>query len=121
MGPPDETALSLPARTRRNIFRGAALASRLDPLANSGDKQGRSKALFVAVLDGTSISDPESVNITCGPENSVYGRIPSESTAKDIISARISFPSRAAIVPLLDWLPATIARDLCNPEARRAW
>ena len=34
------------------------------------------------------------------------GQATFESTAKDIISARISFPARAAIVPLVDWLPA---------------
>ena len=60
MGTPDETALSLPACTRRNICRGAALASRLDPLAFSGSKRGRSKALFfLAMLNGTSISNPD--------------------------------------------------------------
>ena len=37
-------------------------------------------------------------------------------TAKDIISARISSPARVAIVPLLDWLPACVAHDFCNPE-----
>ena len=42
----DETALSLPACTQRSICHGAALASRLDPLAFSGYKHGRSKALF---------------------------------------------------------------------------
>ena len=35
----------------------------------------------------------------------------SESTAKETISARISFPARAAVVPLLDWLPACVAHD----------
>ena len=38
--------LSLPGCTQRRIRRGAALASRLDPLAFSGDKRGRCKALF---------------------------------------------------------------------------
>ena len=55
--PSDET-VSLPACSRR---RGAALASRLDPLF-SGDGRGRSKALFFAVHNGTSISDPEPAN-----------------------------------------------------------
>ena len=59
LGPPDQTALSLPACTQRSICRGAALASRLYPLAFSGDKRRRSKALFFAVLNGTSISDRE--------------------------------------------------------------
>ena len=116
MGPPDETALSFPVCTRRYIRRGAALASRLDPLAISGDKHGRCKALFFAVLNGAAISDPESVRFSCDPENWFCGQATSESTAKDIISARISFPARAAILPLLDWLPACVAHDFCNPE-----
>ena len=77
--------------------RGVALAvvplwrAAPDPLDFSGDKRGRSKALFLAVLDGTSSPDPEPVDFSCDPENWAYGRIPSESTAKDIISALLSF------------------------------
>ena len=26
------------------------------------------------------------------------------------------FTARAAVVPLLDWLPARVAHDFCNPE-----
>ena len=59
-GSPGEI-VSLPALTQQIIRRGAACASRLDPLAFSGDQRGRSKALFCAVLHGTSISDPEPV------------------------------------------------------------
>ena len=77
----------------------AALASRLDPLAFSGDKRGRSNVLFLAVLNGTSISDPEPVNVSRDPENWACGQATSESAAKDVISARISFPTRAATVP----------------------
>ena len=83
--------LSHPACTRRSTCRGAALASCLDPLAFSGDKRGRSKALFFAVLNGTSISDPEPVNFSCDPENWACGRAPSEPTAKAVISAHSSF------------------------------
>ena len=96
--------------------RGAALASRLDPLAYIDDKRGRSEALYVAVLDGTSISDPEPVRFSCDPENWAHGQATCESSAKDIISDRISVPARAAIVPLLDCLPACMAHDFCNPE-----
>ena len=39
-----------------------------------------------------------------------------KSTAKDNISARISVPARAAVVPLLDWLLACVAHHCCNPE-----
>ena len=60
-GPPTEI-VSLPACTQRSICRGAALATRLDPLAFSGVKRGRSKALCFAVLGGTSISDPAPVS-----------------------------------------------------------
>ena len=74
------------------------------------------KLCFFAVLNGTAISDPESVNFSCDPENWAYGQATSESTAKDIIPARISFPARAAIVPLLDWLPARVTHDICNLE-----
>ena len=104
--------VSLPACTQQSIYRGAAMASRLDPLAFSGDKRGPSKAL----LNGTSISDPEPVNFSCDPENWASRQSASVTTAKDIISARISFPARAAIVPLLDWLPERVTRDFCNPE-----
>ena len=114
MGPPDEIALSSPARTRRFICRGAAVASRLDPLAFSGTR-GRSKALFYAVLNGTSISDPEPVNFSCDPEIWACGHATSEPTAKDMISAPISFPTRA-VVQLLDCLPECVAHDFCNPE-----
>ena len=88
----------------------------MGPLAISGGKRNRSKALFFAVLNGTSISDPELVNFSCDPENWTYGRIPSESPAKNIISARISFRAQAAIAPLLDWLPGYVAHDFCNPQ-----
>ena len=47
LGLPGET-VSLPACTQRSICRGAASASRLGPQAFSGDKRGRSKALFFA-------------------------------------------------------------------------
>ena len=59
LGPIGEI-VSLLACTQRTR-RGVPLASRLDLLAFSGDKCGRSKALFYVVLDGTSISDPERV------------------------------------------------------------
>ena len=62
------------------------------------------------MLNGTAISNPEPVNLLYDSENWVFGQATSESTAKDIISAR------AAIEPLLDWLPARVAHDLCNPE-----
>ena len=112
LGPLGEI-VSLPACTQRSICRCAALASRPDPLSFSGDKRGRCKALFFAVLNGTAISDPEPVNFSCDPESWAYGQATSESTGKDVISARISFPTRAAIVPLLDWL------RLCG--ARKQW
>ena len=115
LGPPGDT-VSLPACTQRSIRRGAALASRRDPLAFSGDKRGRSKALFYAMLNGTCISDPEPVRVSCDPESWAYGRSTSETTAKDIVSARISFLARAAILPLLDWLLSRVAHDCCNPE-----
>ena len=97
LGPPGETAsLSLRACPQHSICRGAALASRLDPLAFSGDKRGRSKALCFAVLNGASITDPEHVNFSCDPGKCAYGPSASETSAKDIISARISFHARAA-------------------------
>ena len=116
LSPPGEIALSLPACTQRSICRGAAFASRLDPLACSGDTRGRSKALFFAVLNATFISDPEPVNFSCDPENWSCGEATSDSTARGVISARISFPACAALAPLLDWLPACVAHDFCNLE-----
>ena len=63
LGPPDQTgSLSVPACTRQNICRGAALVSRLDSLAFSSDMRGRSKALIFAVFIGTSVTDSEPVN-----------------------------------------------------------
>ena len=73
LGPPE--IVSLPACTRRSICRGAAMPSRLHPLAFSGDKRGRSKAPFFSVLNGTSISDPEPVNPSCDPESLAHGRL----------------------------------------------
>ena len=107
--------VSCPACTQRRIRCGTALASRLYPLAFSGDKRG-CKALFYALVNGTSISDTELVNVLCYPENWAYGQATSESTAEDIISARISFSARAAVAPLLDCLLARVANDFCNPE-----
>ena len=72
LGPLGEI-ISLPACTQRSIRRGA-LASRLHSLAFSGDKRGRSKALFS--LCSTSISFSEPVNFSCDVENWVYGRAP---------------------------------------------
>ena len=55
--------LSLPACTQRSVRRGAALASRLDPLVPSGDERGRSKALFFASLHGAFIADSNFCNL----------------------------------------------------------
>ena len=61
-------AFSSPACTQRSICRGAASASRLDLLAFSDNKRGRSKALFFAVLN-------EPVNST-GPTDKLPPRQP---------------------------------------------
>ena len=108
LGPPDEI-VSLPACTRRNIRCGAALASRRDPLAFSGDKRGAAKCCFSLCLTEHPFQT-QNLSIfhatqTTGPTGA---SLPSR--------ARISFPTRAAIVPLLDWLPACVAHDFCNPE-----
>ena len=50
------------------------------------------------------------------PKNWAYGQATSDSTAREIISARTSFLDRAAIVPLLGWLPTCAAHDFCNPQ-----
>ena len=68
-GPPDGTFLSPSACTRRSARRGAAFASRLDPLLASGDKRGRSKALTFAVFIGTSITDFRTCQFFRLPEN----------------------------------------------------
>ena len=73
LGPLDDTALSLPACTQRSICWGAALASRLD--ATEHLLQIRNLSIF-----------------PCDPESWSYGRNPPEIAAKEIISARISFP-----------------------------
>ena len=62
LGPPDETvSLTHPGCTQQSICRGAAVASRLVPLAFSGDKRGRTKGLFLPVLNGASVTDPDTV------------------------------------------------------------
>ena len=122
LGHPDEIALSSSACTQRSICHGAAPASRLDPLTLSGDKRGRSKALLFAVLNGTSIPDSDLVSCSCDPANWACRRSTSETSAKDITSARISFSSRAAILPVLDWLPRRVAHAfLQSKELRRVW
>ena len=69
----DEIGLSSSACTQRSIRRGGALASHLDPLTLSGYFHFRSKSLFLAVLNGTSIPDPEPVSCSCDPGNWAYG------------------------------------------------
>ena len=68
LGTLDEIALSSSACTQRSVCRGAAPASRLDPLTLSGDKRGRSKVFFFAVLNGSSVPDPEPVSSSCDPD-----------------------------------------------------
>ena len=103
-------------RARSEVF----AVVRLDPLAFSGDKRRRSKALFFAVRNGTSHFQIQNLSIfSCDPDNWAYGQATAESTAKDITSARISCAARAAVVPLLDWLPACVALDfvILDPDA----
>ena len=80
--------------------------------ANRGDKRGRSTALFFAVLNGTSTSDPEPVNFSYDPENASYLRV---SRKRHHLRSH-QFSSRAAILPLLGWFPACVAHVFCNPE-----
>ena len=57
--------LSHNQRARSEAFAGVPLQrAAVDPLTLSGDKRGRSKALCFAVLNGTSMPDPEPVNFT---------------------------------------------------------
>ena len=109
LGPPCEI-VSLPARTQRRNRRGAAFANGLDPLAFRGDERGRCKALFCVVVNGT-------IGLRSRP--CLFFTQP-ESTANDIIFPRISFAARATVVPVLDWLPACVADDFCNPEDHHA-
>ena len=110
LGRLDEIALSLLACTQRSICRGAALASLLDPLTLSGDKRRRSKALF-------SLCSTEQIqNLSIFHSTQRTGSTDKLHPAKDTFSARISSAACAAIVPLLDWLPACVAHDFCNSE-----
>ena len=99
LGPPDETASSLVASVHAaEVFVVVPLwRARLDQLAFSGDKRGRSKALFFAVPNGTSITGPEPVIFSRDLENWAYEKSTSETTAKDIISTRTSFLARDAM------------------------
>ena len=87
-----------------------------------GDKRDRSNVLFYATCNGASISDPDSVNFAFDPESWVYDKVTSESTAKDIISARISFVARAAdinVTPLTSRMYDE--RLLYSWDSRFAW
>ena len=104
------------ACTQRSICLGAALASHLDPLTLSGDKRGLAKLCDLLCpkehlfqIHNLSVVHPTQ---TTGPTDDT----PSETSAKDIISARISFSPRAAIFPLLDRLPRCVAHDFSNPK-----
>ena len=73
-------------------------------------QRARSEVFAVVPLWRAALTRWFSVNGTSTTGNT------SETTAKDIISARISFAARAVIVPLLDWLLSRVAHDFCNPE-----
>ena len=88
LGPPDETAV-VP------LWR-AASTRRLSEVPSA--------ALATHCFSLCSTERPEPVKFFWRPRAS-------ETTAKDIISARIGFRARAAILPLLDWLPERVARD----------
>ena len=62
------------------------------------------------------LSQIQNLSIVHASQRTGHGQTSSESTAKDIISARISIPSRTAIVPLLDWVPGRVADDFRSPE-----
>ena len=79
---------------QQRIRRGAALASRLD-LLSFIDKRGRCRALFFAVLNGTTISDPEPVIFHATQTTLPTDETHPESSAGRIIAARISFAARA--------------------------
>ena len=91
-------SLSLPMCTKQTTCRGAAPASRLDPLALRGDTRGRSKALIFAMLNGASFTDPEPLMFSRNPEN--LRTKTSGTTAKATISASIRFLARTAAVPI---------------------
>ena len=107
--PTENASLSLPVCTQQGTCRGAVLACRFDPLAFSGDKRGRSKALFFAVRIETSIGQSARTchNFSCNPENwAISAHISclcstiAKSTSSPLASAfRMC---RAAVVPLVD-------------------
>ena len=97
-----------------SIFRAAGIHS--EGVSGRTASAAAAKLCFFAVLNGTSMPDPESVSCSCDPDNWAHGRYTPEASTKDIISSRISFSPRAAIIQLLDWLPRCVAQDFCNPE-----
>ena len=97
LGPPDEIALSSLACTPRITCRGAALASRLGPLSAAA-----AKLCFLLCSTEHLFQNSEPVSCSCEPDNWAYGRSTFETSAKEIISVRISFCPRAAS---LDWPP----------------
>ena len=83
--------VSLPACMQRSICRGAAPASRCDALILNGDR----RALFFAVLNGTSIPDPVTVSCSCDPDNWAYGRCtPRDIRERHHLRSHQLFPSR---------------------------
>ena len=76
----------------------SVLAANCLLLTLTGDERGRSKALIFGVFNGTS-------DVT-------HQKHP-RKTSSPIASA---FPPRAAIIPLLDWLPRCVAHDSSKPK-----
>ena len=53
----------------------------------------------------------------CQTQNmSIFHATQSTGPTDASLGQHISFPVRAVIVPLLDWLSASVAHDFCNPE-----
>ena len=86
--------------TQQMFCRGASLASRLNLLAFAGDKRGRSKALLLAVLDGSPFTHPAPASFASDPDLWAHGQTfpktsakkSSRHTGRDRAALRLSFP-----------------------------
>ena len=113
-GPPSEqTSLQ---RARSDVF---ALASRLDPLASSGDKRGRSKNLLFAVVNGTPQSDQTLLFFLAAQKTGLTDKAPLSQPQETLSLIAPGSPACAAIIPWLLWFPTCGVRFLQSRRSRR--
>jgi len=96
----------------------AALAvramSRMSPLEFAGDKRGRLQDLMTHIADG--LPGRADASLPFYSHSWIYDGGRTARAALPVVSRRISFPQRAAVVPLADWLPPSVAEAFNHPR-----